>query len=84
MSNETKQTAVDWLYNELTTKSGVSKEDWAKMILKAFTEAKQMEKEQIKDAYWNGSDSYFEHPNKIMINAEEFYFETYINNYANN
>ena len=77
MTNETKQTAVDWLYNELTTKSGVSKEDWAKMILKAFKKAKKMEKQQIQDGYWNGSDSFFEHPKQILLNANEYYNETY-------
>jgi len=76
-----EQTAVDWLYNELTTKSGVSKEEWAKMILTAFSKAKEIEKEQIKDAYWNGSDN-DKTKNEILLEAEEFYNEWY-NEYSN-
>jgi len=47
------------------------------MILKAFSKAKKMEKQQIQDGYWNGSDSFFEHPKQILSNANEYYNETY-------
>lgn len=46
-----KQTAVEWLYNELFPKQidGFSESEW-KIIDKAFEQAKEMEKKQIIDA----------------------------------
>ena len=47
-----KQTAVEWLYNHLFPNQldGFSEEEWGK-IDKAFKQAKEIEKEQIIDAY---------------------------------
>ena len=77
MSNKKEQTAVDWLYNELTTKSGVSQQEWAKMILTAFSKAKEMEKEQIMNAFSIGevmATDYFYGEDHCAIN---YYNETY-------
>ncbi len=53
MSN--KQTAVDWLYEHLFPKQidGFSEDEWNK-IDTAFAKAKEMEKEQIMEAYDSG------------------------------
>jgi hypothetical protein len=77
MTNNKQQTAVDWLYNELTTKSGVSQQEWAKMILTAFSKAKEMEKEQIMNAFSIGevmATDYFYGEDNCAIN---YYNETY-------
>ena len=60
-----KQTAVDWLFQELW-ETPKDKFNW-QSILK---EAKQMEKEQIEDAFW---EKPFDNHNTF----EEYYKETY-------
>lgn len=45
-----KQTAVEWLYDQLEFDDSISMDD----IEKIFKQAKQMEKEQIKDAWVDG------------------------------
>jgi hypothetical protein len=76
-----KQTAVDWLYNELTTKSGVSKEEWAKMILTAFSKAKEIEKEQIGDSYdigfADGWDDVKYDDESSYLDSQDYYEKTY-------
>lgn len=54
---ENKQTAVEWLYNDLFPKQfdGFSNEEWDK-IDKAFEKAKQMEAEQLLEKYGEGYD----------------------------
>jgi hypothetical protein len=61
-----KQTAVEWLIDMLVTENEV--------ILKGenyklFEQAKQMEKEQIMDAY--------ETSHIVMMTAEQYYNETF-------
>jgi hypothetical protein len=71
MSNE-KKTAVDLLWDLIP-------KDTQSMIEKQFdgyNKAKEMEKQQIKDAYWNGSDS-IRTKTEILNEAEQFYNETY-------
>ena len=64
MSNK-KQTAVEWLMENL---------DLAK---DAFTQAKEMEKEQIVEAWVDGNDT---QPSiTANVNAEKYYNETYNN-----
>jgi len=79
-----KQTAVDWLYNELTTKSGVSKEEWAKMILTAFSKAKEMEKNQILDSYdigfADGWDDVRYDDEHAYLDSQDYYEKTYVDN----
>jgi predicted secreted protein len=50
-----KQTAVEWLYQHLFPKQldGFSEEEWSK-IDSAFEQAKEMEKQQIEDAFNKG------------------------------
>ena len=64
-----KQTAVEWLLEELPT---INKHDpyYANII----NQAKEMEKEQIVDAYW---DSYKEGQYSGDKTADEYYNETF-------
>lgn len=73
---EKKQTAVEWLYQHLFPKQldGFSKEEWNK-IDTAFDQAKQMEKEQIENAYWDGGQDV----PMISKQCEQYYNETYGN-----
>jgi len=62
-----KQTAVEWLYERLermiprTALYNIDKEDY-------FNQAKEIEKEQIIEAYCNGDDN---------ISAKQYYNETF-------
>jgi hypothetical protein len=59
-----KQTAVEWFYQRM----------FAKDITSVFQQAKEMEKEQIVDAYWT---SYKEGQYSGDKTADEYYNETY-------
>ena len=64
-----KQTAVEWLLNEIDMQYpeiNVRRKEW--MVDKA----KEMHKEQIEDAYWNGGVNWDE-----GIDALTYYNETY-------
>jgi hypothetical protein len=67
-----EQTSVEWLINELN-KVGFNLE---KLDLNVFKQAKEMEKQQIIDAYLKGSDYMF--PGKQE--AEQYYNEKYNKN----
>ena len=67
-----KQTAVEWLENELKKIPFIKPQD-------AFEQAKEMEKEQIETAYQAGDgDVYNLEETKTW--AEQYYNETYGNN----
>ena len=81
-----KQTAVDWAFEQLDEQVyridyverrlniSISFEDM--MTLKK--EAKEMEKEQIKEAYQDGSrDLEIQYSDVGEINSEQYYNETY-------
>ena len=53
MINETKQTAIDWLYFKLSTSSS---EEMIGNINLWFEQAKEMHKEEIMDAFDKGCD----------------------------
>ena len=69
MSNET---AIDMLWNLIPPDT----QNYIVKQFNGFEKAKEMEKEQIKDTYWNGSDS-IRTKTEILNEAEEFYNETY-------
>ena len=71
-----KQTAVEWLGYELNTKLfyNITPELW-EQVNAIFEQAKAMEREQIVDAYWNGSTDLSK--DKAIEYAKEFYMETY-------
>jgi hypothetical protein len=61
MSNETKQTAVEWLIEQFWNNEGM-------LTSKKLEKALEMEKEQIIDAWVGG---------KGFLNGEQYYNETY-------
>jgi uncharacterized membrane protein len=68
-----KQTAVEWLYEELIL-DGIN-------VPKVFYDkAKEMEKQQIIDAFWNGDNSDCTSEQNSKEFAEQYYKETYIAN----
>ena len=74
MTNNKQQTAVDILCGKLAMKLGIPQAitfyiDHQEEI----KEAKEMEKEQIKDAYWDGGQDVPLHINT----CEEWYKKTY-------
>jgi hypothetical protein len=62
-----KQTAVEWLESQINL--GLSERG----LISAFKEAKQMEKEQIEDAYGDGLNAH----RVDFCNRNEYYNETY-------
>jgi hypothetical protein len=73
-----QQTAVSWLAEELKSKGHAlitSEGIFVDVPDELLEEAKQMEKEQIMDAYWNGTVDIDK--KDALIEAEIFYKETY-------
>ena len=68
-----KQTAIEWLANEMPVI------DWKVPYWKIKLEkAKEMEKEQIMDAYECGFES--EHDARVPQTSGKYYFETFNTN----
>ena len=69
---EKKQTAVDWLIEQVKSK------EWQDMFIwhkeEVYKQAKQMEKEQIIDAYKEGEEFGLV---MDLPDAEQYYNETY-------
>ncbi len=65
-----QQTAVEWLWNEL-----VDKGYFKKLPISEIKQAKQMEKEQIIDAYQQGT--FDDGPSEIE--AKQYYIDVYGN-----
>ena len=59
-----EKTAVEWLYDKI--KHGITKKQFDEFILRS----KEMEKEQIKDAYVSGFDD-------LNLSAEGYYNKIY-------
>ena len=59
-----KQTAVEWLIEQLKENNMLTFDEWTELV----EQAKEMEKEQIKEAYCMGDDN---------IGAEQYYNETF-------
>ena len=68
MSNK-QQTAIDWLIEQWPILES-DLPDWL------IQQAKEMEKEQIAEAYWNGSDG-IEDKSSILKIGIEYYNDTY-------
>lgn len=67
---EKQQIAIDWLYDNL--KSHFEHDgDLLEAVQYSFNQAKEMEKEQINNAWDDGKDSF------STRNAEEYYNETF-------
>ncbi len=69
-----KQTAVEWLVEELTKQNM-----FMHLFAKEIEQAKAMEKEQIEDAHIEGQRVFDKHPHTQWTNdqAELYYKETY-------
>ena len=69
-----QQTAVEWLVEQLYSHSGHIDVLDVAHLNGYFEKAKQMEKEQIRDAYLFGD---MEFRSNSVIRAEQYYNETY-------
>lgn len=76
---ETKQTAVDWLKEQFIwmIEDGVDWFDAFHSVMAKFEQAKQMEKEQIKDAFVKCWESNIPDGIECKLDAEEYYNKTY-------
>ena len=72
MNNETKQTAVAWLSEQFDSIVELYPSQFER-VNRAIDQAKEMEKEQIKDAWIDGAVD----TNAYMDFAEQYYNETY-------
>jgi hypothetical protein len=72
--------AVNWLIEQITSKpiSELTDEEWFGIM----GEAKEMHKEEIKDAYYNGGSYEDLSKNEILEIAEQYYTETFNSNEA--
>jgi hypothetical protein len=78
MSNETKQTAVEWLVQELTKNKFIAKNgDFTNPLIE---QAKKMEQQQIMEAYSNGAEDEYNYQMDIQGRREDMDSETYFNN----
>ena len=70
-----KQTSVGWFFNELQRMQYFIGND----MLEAYNQAKEMEKQQIIDAYDLGSlsDMQYPDPKTVIENGEQYYNETF-------
>ena len=71
---ENKQTAVEWLIEQISEKqpNGFYVIDTLEDVKRIFEKAIQMEKEQIKDAYY-----YDPNTDDVKDDGEQYYNETY-------
>jgi hypothetical protein len=87
MSNDKQQTAVDIIYQGISDK--IVMQDLNKALicihishddfLKLHRQAKEMEKKQIINAFWNGDNTDCTSEQNIEEFAEQYYNETYGN-----
>jgi hypothetical protein len=71
---EKKQTAVEWFWNNLTDDMiGDLSPEQIGSIYKLMEQAKQMEKERLKDAFIEGANTIYAIPKTF----DEWYHETY-------
>jgi hypothetical protein len=80
-----KQTAVEWFVEQLKEYDWADIKDSQNWVIKIdalvltakIKQAKEMEKEQIKDAYYNGTTDEIRTKEELLFEAEHFYNETY-------
>ena len=73
MKNNKQQTAVELLWTSIMQNPFSSFEDG----VKAYQQAKEMEKEQIINAFWNGDNTDCTSEQNIEEFAEQYYEQTY-------
>ena len=79
MATKTKQTAVEWLAEQFDIIVELYPSEFEK-INNAIEQAKEMEKQQIKDAFECGEDDKFY---TGIANSEEFYNTNFTNQITN-
>ena len=67
-----QQTPVEWLFGQIPSACKSSKG-----AFDALQQAKEMEKEQIKIAYYNGTTDEIKTKEELLLDAEHYYNETY-------
>jgi hypothetical protein len=75
-----QQTAVEWLYKELTNYISYDYDKAYKQhedVIDIVNQAKAMEKEQIIKAWWSGENDSSIDPKLMNDMAEQYYNETY-------
>jgi hypothetical protein len=78
MNNEKEKTAVEWLIKKLTNRQNGVFDGFPHLSVdEIYEQAKEMEKEQIKDAYYNGTTDEVKSKDELLFEAEHFYNETY-------
>lgn len=75
MERMEKQTAVDWLLENLITEP-YSETDFEHNS-NCWDKAKEMEKEQIEDAWQNGIENCGEFNNPTIVSGKQYYKETF-------
>lgn len=74
--NNKKQTAVEWYFDKI--KSHFEHDgDLYEVACMTYQLAKEMEKEQIMDAFWNGDNTDCTSEQNSKEFAEQYYNETY-------
>jgi hypothetical protein len=71
MSNK-KETAVEWLFNQIPDHLRLTRSGF-----EMLQQAKELEKQQIIDAFWNGDNTDSISEQNIKEFAEKYYNETY-------
>ena len=75
-----KQTAVEWLWEQIDNSIPFQNIQTSQIFNGLLEQAKEMEKEQIIDAYANGHNDgcrYMDNQNQKFEHAEQYYNETY-------
>jgi len=73
MTNNKQQTAVEWLCEKLSKYD----EEMVFLYTQEIKQAKEMEKEEIKIAYYNGTTDEIKTKDELLLDAEHYYNETY-------
>lgn len=80
-----KKTAVEWFSNqtyelfEQYSEGNFDRVQLNKLMVDATNKAKEMEKEQIMDAYSTGADDEYEHHVNLSVKREDIDCEKYYN-----
>jgi hypothetical protein len=75
MTNNKQQTAVNYLLSHIWTTDWVNYTREQKLAI--IEQAKEMEKEQIINAFWNGDNTDCTSEQNIEEFAEQYYEQTY-------
>jgi hypothetical protein len=73
-----KQTAVGLLIQNIVEDQTIKAKSMSEWVM-VFEKAKEMEKQQIEDAFCDGVDDEYEHhiSNTLRKNSEQYYNETF-------